>query len=48
MLSLINLCHVLDPPLNYGENKLRFEERMMMSALYKTNTLSWMFIVLVH
>jgi hypothetical protein len=30
------------------ENKLIFNEMMMSSALYKTNTLSWIFIVLAH
>ena len=32
--------------LYYGENKLHFNE--MMSALYETNTFSWIFIVLAH
>jgi hypothetical protein len=32
----------------HGENKLIFNEMMMSSALYKTNTLSWIFIVLAH
>jgi len=31
-----------------SENKLIFNEIMMKSALYKTNTLSWIFIVLAH
>ena len=30
------------------ENKLIFNEMMMRSALYWTNTLSWIFIVLAH
>jgi hypothetical protein len=34
--------------LYHGENKLIFNEMMMRSALYETNTLSWMFIVLAH
>jgi hypothetical protein len=34
--------------LHHGENKLIFNEMMMRSALFKTNTLSWMFIVLAH
>ena len=35
--------------LYYGENKLIFNEMMMMmSALYSTNTLSWIFIMLAH
>jgi hypothetical protein len=29
----------------YGENKLIFNDLMMRSALYKTNTLSWKFSV---
>ena len=29
----------------YGENKLIFNDMMMRSALYKTNTLSWKFSV---
>ena len=31
----------------HGKNKLDFDEMMMMSNLYFTNTLSWIFIVLV-
>ena len=31
-----------------GENKLIFNKMMMRSALYQTNTLSWMCIVLSH
>jgi hypothetical protein len=31
----------------HGENKFIFDE-MMRSALYKTNTLSWIFLVLAH
>jgi hypothetical protein len=34
--------------LNHGENKLIFNEIIMRSALYLTNTLSWSFIVQVH
>ena len=34
--------------LNDGENKLIFNEMMMRSILYYTNTLSWIFIVLAH
>jgi hypothetical protein len=34
-------------PVYHGENKLIFNEMMMSSALYKTNTLSWIFIVLL-
>jgi hypothetical protein len=35
--------------LYHGEKKLIFNETMMMrSALYQTNTLSWVFIVLSH
>jgi hypothetical protein len=30
------------------KNKLHFDEMMMMSALYKTNTFNWIFIVLVQ
>ena len=30
------------------ENKLIFNEMMTRSALYWTNTLSWIFLVLVH
>jgi hypothetical protein len=32
----------------HGENKWIFNEMMMSSALYKTNTLSWLFIGLAH
>jgi hypothetical protein len=32
--------------LYHGENKLIFNEMMTRSALYYTNTLSWIFIVL--
>ena len=34
--------------LYYGENKLIFNEMMMRSALFYTNTPSWIFIVLAH
>ena len=34
--------------LYHGENKSIFNEMMMRSALYSTNTLSWIFIVLAH
>ena len=34
--------------LDHGENKLILNEMMMKSALYYTNMLSWIFIVLVH
>jgi hypothetical protein len=34
--------------LYYGENKLLFNEMMMSSALFYTNTLSWSFIVVGH
>ena len=32
----------------HGENKLIFNEMMMRSALFLTNMLSWIFIVLAH
>ena len=34
--------------LYHGNNKLIFNEMMMWSAFYYTNTLSWIFIVLAH
>ena len=34
--------------LYHGENNLIFNERVMRSALFKTNTLSWIFVVLAH
>ena len=34
--------------LYHGENKLIFNEMMMRSALYLTNTQTWIFIVLVR
>jgi len=34
--------------LYHGENKLIFIEMMMRSALHKTNTLCWIFLVLAH
>ena len=34
--------------LYHGEKKLIFNEMMMRSALYYTNTLSWIFVVLAH
>jgi hypothetical protein len=34
--------------LYHDENKLIFNEMMMRFALYHTNTLSWIFIVLSH
>jgi hypothetical protein len=35
-------------PVYHDENKLIFNEMMMNSALYKSNTLIWIFIVLAH
>ena len=34
--------------LYHGENKLMFNKMMMRSALFYTNTLRWMLIVLAH
>jgi hypothetical protein len=34
--------------LYHGETKLIYNEMMMRHALYQTNTLSWIFIVLAH
>jgi len=34
--------------LYHGDNKLIFNKMMMRSALFYTNTLSWIFIVLTH
>jgi len=34
--------------LYHGVNKLILNEMMMRSALFLTNTLSWIFIVLAH
>ena len=34
--------------VHHGENKLIFNEMMMISAWYYTNILSWIFIVLAH
>ena len=34
--------------LHHSENKLYFDEMMIMSALYETNTLSWIFRVLAY
>jgi len=34
--------------LHHGENKLQFDELMIMSVLYYTNTLNGIYIVLVH
>jgi hypothetical protein len=34
--------------LYHGENKLFFNQMMMRSALYYTNALSYIFIVLAH
>ena len=34
--------------LYYGENKLITNEMMMRSALFLTNTMSWIWIVLAH
>jgi hypothetical protein len=34
--------------LFHGENKLIFNEMRMRDALYSTNMLSWIFIVLAH
>ena len=45
MLFNANLAIFL---LYHGENKLIFNEMMMMSALYLTHTLSWILIVLAH
>ena len=38
--AIFRLCH--------SQKKLIINEMMMRSALYQTNTLSWIFIVLVH
>ena len=38
--AIFQICHC--------ENKLIFNEMMMRFALYQTNTLSWIFIVLAH
>ena len=32
----------------YVENRLNFDKMIMMHALYKTNMLNWVFIVLAH
>ena len=48
---IIVLCQESIFQLYYGKNKWHFDEMMMMmkmSALYKTNTLSWIIIVLAH
>ena len=37
-----------DFQLYHGENKLLFNEMMMTFALFYTNTLSWIFILLAH
>jgi hypothetical protein len=34
--------------LYHGENKLHFNEKMMMSAVNQTNTHCWIFKVLAH
>jgi hypothetical protein len=34
--------------LHHGKNQLIFNEIMIRSALYSTNSLSWIFIVLAH
>ena len=41
-------CCLTPTQLYHGENKLIFNEMMMKSALYYTNTLSWIFILLAH
>jgi hypothetical protein len=43
MLSAIFQLHVY-----HDENNLHFDEMIIMSALYYTNTLSWILIVLAH
>ena len=40
--------HQIFVQLFHGENTLIFNEMMMSSALYSTNTLSWMCTVLAH
>jgi hypothetical protein len=42
LLTILFLC------FSYSENKLLFNEMLMMSTLNQTNMPSWMFIVLVH
>ena len=48
ILELYRQCSVIQP--SHGKNKLIFNEMMMRSALYQTNTLSlsWICIVLAH
>jgi len=43
---LYNLSAIFQ--IYHGENKLYFDEIMMMSVLYQTNTLSWIFMVLIQ
>jgi hypothetical protein len=47
-LTLQSYANVGNFQLIHDENKLHFDEMMMMSALYKTNTFNWIFIVLVQ
>ena len=44
----VSNCCLTPLQLYHGENKLIFNEMMIRSALYQTNTLSWIFIVLAH
>ena len=45
LLSSSLTCHQI---FINGENKVHIDKMMMMAALYKTNTLSWIFIMLAH
>ena len=42
------ICNTAIFQLYHGDNKLIFNEMMMRSALYQTNTRRWFFIVLAH
>jgi hypothetical protein len=47
-LLLCNANSVIFQLYHGGKNKLIFNELMMRSVLYYTNTLSWIFIVIAH
>jgi hypothetical protein len=50
LLRTMNECNWLQVCVTvyHGENKVPVDELMMMSTLYKTNMLSWIFTVLAH
>ena len=45
---IVSLCQMSHLSAISGREQVTFDEMMMISALYQTNMLSWIFIVLSH